>query len=172
MREKKLQRIKKNAISIICNATYNYLKKKRETKKEIYSKFLSHCASLIQNRFRDYLSEKKRKDLIRKKRRQLTCLWAVVLAWKTRKILKLPVIIDLKKQILEVDKLGDDLLNSCENLRESVRNKYIQNDLSKGKRKLKIELINYMEKFLVEKNWVSQMYAKIKSSSQKKVNIF
>ena len=93
----------------------------------------------------------------------------MILAWKTRKILNLPIIINLKQQIMEVDRLGDDILNSSENPRESVRNKYIQRDLSKGKRKLKVELINSIEKFLYEKSWVSQMNVKIKTSNKKKV---
>ena len=169
MRNRKLNRIKTNAISIISTAIYSYIIRRRDQKKLLYSKFINHCASLIQNNFRTYIKKKKKNQLIKRKNKSLACLWAMILAWKTRKILNLPIMINLKQQIMEVDRLGDDILNSSENLRESVRNKYIQRDLSKGKRKLKFELINSIEKFLYEKNWVAEMYAKIKSSNKKKV---
>lgn len=169
MRNRKLNRIKANARSIISTAIYGYIIRRRDEKKVLYSKFINHCASLIQNNFRIYIKKKKKSHLIKRKNKRLACLWAMILAWKTRKILNLPIMINLKQQIMEVDRLGDDILNSSENLRESVRNKYIQRDLSKGKRKLKLEFINSIEKFLYEKNWVAEMYAKIKSSNKKKV---
>lgn len=172
MRNRKLNRIKANAVSIITTALYSYITRRRDEKKDLYSKFINHCATLIQSHFRVYIKEKRRGQQIKKKAKFISCLWALILGWKTRKILRLPLIINLKQQILEVDKLGDDILNSSENLRESVRNKYIQRDLSKGKRKLKLELISFIERFIYEQNWVQQMYIKIKSSNKKKVYFY
>ena len=52
MRNKKLSRIKANAVSIISTAIYSYIIKRRDQKKDLYSKFINHCDTLIQNHFR------------------------------------------------------------------------------------------------------------------------
>lgn len=96
--------------------------------------------------------------------KKINALWAMSLGWKIRKILKLPIITELRRKIKDMEELSTKL-NEIEPQEPTVKmqykNKYMKEDLLKSKKSMKMEMNKLICDFLEKKDWPSQIHLKL-----------
>ncbi len=103
-REKKLREIRgKAAKQRIVRAIWNFVERKRKEKEELMRKYLDHCATLIQKYVRGRRIRAKYGADIRARTRLSRRRKALLIGWKTRRVLNCKKMRDARKRLLGLD---------------------------------------------------------------------